>query len=284
MASSPAPSAIELFRAWRSGDAQAGHDMAQRFADWYYAIAVSRLGEARGRQPSDSARAAFGQGVVNVTEPRNLVGWAHGLIVEQVTAAGERATDGDEQTAYTGGSRPKALLRKARAALPAEVALLEACYSATAYDEAEVERLAGPLGGNPLGILKARYAIKKWLRDQEEVPFNVAPDEPVLDRAPLPLYEANRMASRDEEGQFEQWMLTDIDLCRDIAEFASFSIALRGGLDAAAAPSAGGPSASTDDGDAPAAGGGNMGLLVGGVVIGLLVLGGLAAAAFLMGG
>ena len=49
MSSTDTRSTRELFRAWRSGDGEAGQVMAQRFADWYYAIATSRLGEAAGR-------------------------------------------------------------------------------------------------------------------------------------------------------------------------------------------------------------------------------------------
>ena len=44
-----------LFREWRQGDAEAGQIMAQRFADWYYAIATSRLGEDAGREPCETA-------------------------------------------------------------------------------------------------------------------------------------------------------------------------------------------------------------------------------------
>jgi hypothetical protein len=38
------------------------------------------------------------------------------------------------------------------------------------------------------------------------------------------------MKSPQEEANFEKWMLTDLDLCKDIAEFAHFGIALRGGV------------------------------------------------------
>mgnify|MGYP002065574284 CR=1 FL=1 len=40
------------------------------------------------------------------------------------------------------------------------------------------------------------------------------------------------MASAKEEEQFENSILTDLDLCKDIAEFTHFSIALRGGIPA----------------------------------------------------
>jgi len=234
-----------LFREWRAGDSQAGQVMAQRFADWYYAIATSRLGEADGAQPCEQACAQFGEGVVEITESRQLVPWAHEIIAELLSGAGARAMDGDEPNAYTGNQSPKTLLCRAREALPSEVELLEAAYAADG-DKARVEELAGALGGNPLGILKARYRVKQWLRDQQNVPFEVAPDNPVLDRAPLPLYESGKMANPQEEVNFEHWMISDIDLCRDIAEFAHFSIALRGGLPSAeafASQRAGGASA-----------------------------------------
>jgi hypothetical protein len=220
-----------LFREWRAGDSQAGQVMAQRFADWYYAIATSRLGEEGGRVPCEQACTQFGEGVVEVTESRSLVPWAHEIIAKLLANAGDRATDGDEPNAYTGNQSPKLLLARAREVLPAEIELLETAYRGG--DAARVEELAAPMGGNPLGILKARYTVKRWLRDEQNVPFEVAPEQPILDRAPLPLYEGGGMASRDEEVNFEHWMISDIDLCRDIAEFAHFAIALRGGLPSA---------------------------------------------------
>lgn len=221
----------QLFNDWRKGDGQAGQMMAQRFADWYYAITTSRLGESRGRGPCDTSCKKFGEGIVGVTDARALVGWAHDIVLKELEQAGSRAMDGDEPNAYTGDKHPKDLLLRARAALPAEVRLLEASYGGRAARE-DVEKLAEPLGGNPIGILRARYRVKQWLRDQEGVPFEVAPETPILDRAPLPLYESGRMATPAEEINFEQWMIDDLDLCRDIAEFAHFSLALRGGLPA----------------------------------------------------
>jgi len=219
----------QLFNDWRQGDANAGQEMAQRFADWYYAITTSRLGEDRGRGPCDTACAQFGEGIVNVTEARTLVPWAHEIVLSELENVGMRTMDGNTPNAYTGGQPPKDLLCRAREALPAEVRLLEATYGKKASSQ-EVEQLAAPLGGSPLGVLKARYRVKQWLRDNADVPFEVAPSQPNLDRAPLPLYESGRMATDAEEANFEQWMISDIDLCKDIAEFAHFSIALRGGL------------------------------------------------------
>jgi len=261
----------QLFKDWHGGDANAGNLMAQRFADWYYAIATSRLGEAAGAAPCQNASQAFLGGVAAIKDPRELVKWAHKLISAEVETLGSRATDGDESNGYTGDKRPKVLLANARRALPDEMRLLEAVYGGKVSNE-QIDELSESLGGNPLGVLKARYRVKQWLRDNEQVPFEVAPDKPILDRAPLPLYEANRMATPNEEASFEQWMLSDIDLCRDIAEFAVFSIALRGGVPQAAAspkssPKAG-PTAVAEAGGSNAA----MAIAGGGLIVGIVIV------------
>lgn len=283
-----------LFREWRAGDADAGQIMAQRFADWYYAISTSRLGEERGRGPCEVACAQFGEGIVQVTESRSLVPWAHDLVEKELRSAGSRATDGDEPNAYTGNQRPKQLLMKAREALATEVGLLEATYSGKASAE-EIDKLAAPLGGNPLGVLKARYRVKQWLQHHANVPFEVAPDDPILDRAPLPLYESGRMATPEEEINFEHWMISDIDLCKDIAEFAHFAIALRGGLpsrEVYASTQQHAANAVYDTDDEPVGSGGGMGaklaaggaavVLGGGLLVAVLIAVVLGALYFLM--
>ena len=40
MAESADVTVQQLFKKWRSGDAESGQSMAQRFSDWYYAIAA----------------------------------------------------------------------------------------------------------------------------------------------------------------------------------------------------------------------------------------------------
>lgn len=229
MAETDSRSTKQLFADWQKGDPQAGQVMAQRFADWYYAITTSRLGEARGRAPCDASCSKFSEGIGTVRDGRTLVGWAHDIVLKELAPMGGRATDGDEPNAFTADKHPKELLIRARNALPTEVKLLEASYGGR-FSSEDVEKLSEALGGNPIGILRARYRVKQWLRDQEGVPFEVAPETPILDRAPLPLYESGRMATQQEEVNFEQWMVDDLDLCRDIAEFAHFSLALRGGL------------------------------------------------------
>jgi len=277
-----------LFREWRGGDAAAGQLMAQRFADWYYAISTSRLGESRGRAPCETACARFGEGIGNVTDARGLVSWAHDIIKDELTRSGNRILDGNEPNAYTGNKAPKTLLCQAREALPQELQILELTYSGSASPE-QIEEVAAPLGGNPLGVLRARYAAKRWMRDYANVPFDVAPENPILDRAPLPLYESDRMANPEEENGFEQWMISDIDLCKDIAEFAHFAIALRGGLPSqaefeAAASSDAQSSAGESDGVGTAgmAAGGALVLAGGGGLLLVLVLAAAAGYYFLM--
>jgi len=256
--------------------------MAQRFADWYYAIATSRLGEEQGRSPCEAACQHFGEGIVEVTESRALVDWAHQIIQKEIAGAGARAKDGDEANAYTGHKKPKTLLRGARGALPEEVRLLEDVYSGRG-DDGEITERARALGGMPLGVLRSRYRVKQWLRDNRNVPFEVAPDQPNLDRAPLPLYESGQMKTPKEEADFEQWMLTDLDLCKDIAEFAHFAIALRGGLgEVPAEAKSVAPKEVSAGRAAPAATGSRRalgGLLVLGVVVIVLLVIGAALAA-----
>ncbi len=263
----------QLFKDWRGGDAESGQLMAQRFADWYYAIATSRLGEDGGREPCETACGRFGEGIVNVTESRALVKWAHEIIVDEL-GDNARATDGDEANAYTGNQKPKTLLAKAKAALPTEVGILELVYQGGASQE-DIDKASESLGGYPLGVLKARYKVKQWLRDHQRVPFEVAPDNPVLDRAPLPLYESDQMKTPAEEASFEQWMLTDIDLCKDIAEFAVFSIALRGGIpDHVEEPKPQAAQNKSSDGEGSSGGGGGGGAAVAAAGGGLLLVGG----------
>ncbi len=91
-------------------------------------------------------------------------------------------------------------------------------------------------GGYPIAVLRARLELKRWLRDARGIPLAVVPDEPDLDCAPMPIYEAGRMTTPIEEARFERWMLSRFDLCRDVAEFAVFSLAIRAGALSEGAP------------------------------------------------
>lgn len=219
----------QLFKQWRSGDAEAGQAMASRFSDWYYAIAASRLGDPPCRQPLETACRRFAEGVSTVTEARLLPGWSHDIIVEELKTAGERAWGGDFPNNITGKKKPSDLLAKAVDKLtPAQVTLLDRAYDRKVPLD-DVKALANEAGGYPIAVLQARYALKRVLRSQYNVQFTEVPDQPNLDWGPLPLYECGRMDGTNEEKSFETWMLSDLSLCKDIAEFSSFAIALRGG-------------------------------------------------------
>lgn len=219
----------QLFKQWRAGDANSGAAMAQRFSDWYYAVTTVRLGDAHGRAPLQRACTRFQQGIVSVTDPLELTDWAHGLLADEIQQAGGRIAGGDYSSAMTGGRTPSELLGRAAIALPpAQVALLAHAYDA-GFPMDAVSREAEALGGMPLAVLEARLALKRWLRDHESVGFSEVPDQPNLDCAPLPLYEAARMTVAAEEVGFEKWLLSDMALCKDVAEFGVFALALRGG-------------------------------------------------------
>ena len=229
MADAAEPTVQQLFKRWRSGDAEAGRAMAQKFTDWYYAITAVRLGDTGGRAPLQRACGGFAEGIVSVARSADLVDWAHDLVKREVEAAGGRIAGGDFPNALTTNRSPVSLLQQSRHSLSREQAeLLHATYGGQA-PVAELIELAERHAGWPHAVLESRYALKRWLRDHARINFSVVPDQPDLDRAPLPLYEAGRMNGPHEEDAFEKWLISDIDLCRDVAEFATFAHALRAG-------------------------------------------------------
>lgn len=219
----------ELFKQWRGGDAAAGQAMAQRFSDWYYAVTASRLGDQHGRTPLQRACTRFQQGIVGVTNPGDLADWAHVILSEELRMAGGRIPGGDFDNQLTNGKLPSEILARARDAMPSsQVRLLAHAYDAR-YPFERVTKEAEALGGMPFAVLDARYALKRWLKEEAGVRFAEVPEKPNLDYAPLPLYEAGRMSNANEENGFEKWMLQNMPLCKDIAEFGVFALSLRNG-------------------------------------------------------
>lgn len=229
-----------LFNHWRTqGDAPAGQAMAQRVSDWFYAVTTCRLGDAHGREPLQRACVRFQQGILGVNTPAELTEWSHGLLMEEVQKAGGRIGGGDFPNQLTTGRSPTELLNEVVGRLePRQVALLAMAYDPSIPHES-VTAAADKMGGYPLAVLRARLACKRALHDGAGIGFSELPHEPNLDLGPLPLYEAGRMTKESEETGFEKWMLTDMRLCKDIAEFGVFAQAIRAGAlrgAAAAAP------------------------------------------------
>jgi len=225
---------IQLFRKWRSGDESSGQEMAQRFSDWYYAISTIRVPGQAGRPPMEQACQSFAQGIVSVTRPRALVDWAHDLLERELDQVGfgMSATDttgSDNPNAMTRNRSPIQLIQNVAESLdPKHRNILALAYD-TKVALTDVDRIADELGGTPFAMLQARYQLKQALRDTQDVPFAVVPEEANMDRVPISLYEAQRLASVGEIADLEKWLLSDIDLCKDIAEFSAFVHALRGG-------------------------------------------------------
>jgi hypothetical protein len=220
MAETPTQDVKALFKRWRSGDADAGVSMAQRFSDWYYAITVMRLGDQSARAPLERACQTFAQRIMDITNADELIDFAHNIVLEEVRQAGGRARGSDSPNAMTSGQAPSALIARAAASMPgAPVQTLHKTYTESGVLSPQ----------QPVDALNARHALKVWLSQNAEVPFSVLPSAPALDQAPLPIYEAARLRNADEERMFEQWLLSDIDLCKDIAEFAVFAHAIRAG-------------------------------------------------------
>ena len=225
---------IQLFRKWRAGDEAAGQEMAQKFSDWYFAISTIRVPGQEGRPAMEAACQAFAQGIITVTRPRALVDWAHGLLEKELERSGyglgnSQPTGSDTPNAMTRNRSPVALLQSVADKIDPDHRRVLALAYEPSIDISVVDKAADALGGTPFAMLEARYALKRALRDHCDVPFSVLPESADMDRAPISLYEANRLASGKEVGELEQWLLTDIELCKDVAEYSVFVHALRAG-------------------------------------------------------
>jgi len=225
---------IQLFRKWRGGDEASGQEMAQRFSDWYYAISTIRIPGQGGRPPMEAACQSFAQGIVTVTRPRALVDWAHDLLERELASEGfgldaNTNTGSDNPNGMTRDRSPTQLIQNVRESVDPEfIRVLALAYDAET-DLQTVNTAADNIGGTPYAMLQARYALKRALRGTQDVPFAVVPDAADMDRAPISLYEANRLNSGSDMANLEKWLLSDIDLCKDVAEFSAFVHALRGG-------------------------------------------------------
>ena len=225
MSSNSDPNVAALFKKWRSGNAESGTQLAQRISDWFYAICSSRYGEEHGYAVFQTASRKFGEGVVNVAHSEDLVPWAHSVLCTEIIRAGVKPGAANVASGYSGGHPPVDLLAAAKTALPVEVEILRRFFNGE--DVAAMGELVDPLGGVPSALLHARYSVKRWLKNEYSLPFDVTPEQPNMDLFPLSMYESNRMKDEAEVSRFEKWMLDNNSLCRDVAEFAPFAAALR---------------------------------------------------------
>jgi hypothetical protein len=203
--------------------------MAQRFSDWYFAVAATRHGEQKSRRGLERACQLFAQGIGSVDDGEDLEAWAHGLLDGELQDLYTTERGSDEASRLTGNRLPSRLLRRciAEAECPG-LPLLAMTWN----QEIPLSQLiahAEEAGGYPLGILKARYELKAWLGHQEDVPFAELSPESNLDYLPLPLYEAGRLPP-EEARKFERWLLQDASLRQDATEFSNFSMALHTGV------------------------------------------------------
>ena len=205
------PTVIQLFRKWRSGDESAGQEMAQN-SDWYYAISTIRVPGQEGRPPMEAACQSFAQGIITVTRPRALVDWAttsSSASLLRPATDWVRATQrgSDNPNAMTRDRSPVELLQNVADQIdPNHRRVLALAYDPT-VDLSVVDKAADPLGGTPFAMLEARYALKRALKATQDVPFAVVPDQADMDRAPISLYEAHRLASGKEISELEKWLL-----------------------------------------------------------------------------
>lgn len=225
----PADPTLSLFNRWKAGDAEAGQEMAQRFSDWYFAIAAIRYGEQRSRESLERACQLFAQGISSVEADQDLEDWAHSILNGELKSLEGADLGVDEPNRLTGNRAPSRLLRRviAEAECPGLPLLAMTWNPQIPMDQ--LVQAAENAGGYPISILKARYELKNWLSEQEAVPFSEIPSDANLDFLPLPLYEAGRL-SEEEARRFEHWLLQDPSLRKDALEFSNFSMVMHTGV------------------------------------------------------
>jgi hypothetical protein len=228
MASNVDPT-LSLFNRWKAGDAEAGQEMAQRFSDWYFAIAAIRYGEQRSRVCLERACQLFAQGISSIEAGQDLEEWAYGILDGELQSLNGGESGADEPSRLTGNRAPSRLMRRVIAEAECPGLPLLAMTWNPQVPLSDLRQAAEEAGGYPISILKARYELKNWLLDQEAVPFAQTPNDANLDFLPLPLYEAGRL-SPEEARRFEHWLLHDSDLRKDALEFSNFSMVMHAGV------------------------------------------------------
>ena len=211
----------------RARDAAAGQAMAQRFSDWYFAIAVARYGEQASRDGLERACQLFAQGIASVENAAELEAWALGILDAELEGL-DGAAGVDNGCRLTGNRLPSRLLLSAISEAECKGLPLLALTWSPRVSEDELRNAAEDAGGYPLAILQARYELKQWLGLKESVPFTELSNTANLDYLPLPLYESGRLPP-EEVDAFERWMLSDGQLRQEVADFACFSLAMRAG-------------------------------------------------------
>jgi len=209
-----------LFQQWRRGNANAGKAMAQRFTDWFYTLSVLRHGEKEGDAGFRTACEQFSQNIGKVADVRQLHAWAHDLASKHILVS-SAPKKGDAPNAYTGEKSPSALLRSSSDALQSDLDLLLRLFH------------QGDRNIDAIRAYNARLRVKAWLRDHAGIPFKVVPSKADPDLAPVPYYEASALDGRTTKA-FELFLLEEPVLCRDLAEFAAYTHALRAGLPSSA--------------------------------------------------
>jgi hypothetical protein len=195
MAEPAAVSSHQLFKQWRSGDAEAGKAMAQRFSDWYYAITTARLGDEKGRGPLRARMRRVPAGHRRVAQGEPALDWAHDIVAKEVDAAGRR---------NTGGDFPNALHEEPVAHEPRPHGSGQARRGTDRAAPEGVQRLANAdtianlaakSGGFPGAGLPGRHALAQALQSEAGIEFTTSPIPRTSTGARCPLYEAGKLAS-----------------------------------------------------------------------------------------
>ena len=205
----------KLFINWYNNeDPEAASKMVYRFELWFDSLSLFYLGEnSQKQQIYKKICQTFSSNIKQIRKPKELVPFAHDILHK--TLPKEILTEKDYTSSMLNERSAGDLIKEVWGNLsPSEQSILLQNYQSSE-----------PVS-NLYKLLSARASLKRLLQ-QVGINFMILEQNPDPDLIPLPLFEAGKLKSKDEERYFEYWLLNVESVCRDIAEFAPFTQALK---------------------------------------------------------
>jgi hypothetical protein len=214
----------------RKSDKSVIEVLSSRLETWYRALSICKLGGVAYNGPFEKACTDLSSsiGQLNLQKARQFVPVAHSILQKQI-----QKSPTPEFVDYTNpmlkNKQPLELLEAVWKNLSeSDQKLLVHAYGASESLE-NLKKTGHFPDGIAFALLKARYALKKQLQSQEQISFSFLDDLKDRDLAPLPLYEAKTLKSKNEEDAFEYWLADAPNICIDLIEFAPFAESMRNG-------------------------------------------------------
>ena len=214
----------------RKSDKSVIEVLSSRLETWYRALSICKLGGVAYNGPFEKACTDLSSsiGQLNLQKARQFVPVAHSILQTQIQISPK-----PEFVDYTNPMRKNKQPLELLEAVWKNLSESDQKLLVHAYGTSESLENLKKTGHFPDGIafalLKARYALKKQLQSQEQISFSFLDDIKDRDLAPLPLYEAKTLKSKNGEDAFEYWLADAPNICIDLIEFAPFAESMRNG-------------------------------------------------------